>query len=206
MTLLMQSQMVYPFRSRKPPKLAMVVVDMQEACRDKLGYASGSVEEGIWRTSRVIQAVRKMGRPVILVTYESTPKVIREISEAAGTDSPHFTKTLQSAFTVAPFLRFLEDSLTDALIVAGWVKGICIRDTMLDAIWAGYEVISSDEILFHRIGFPPMDALMLHERIIHAPFVSYFESAEELLGHLQSRTLCGRSNQELGHYARSRDQ
>ncbi len=187
----MQKQFIYPFRSQRPPKFAMVVVDMQEACRDKLGYSGASVEEGIGRTSRVIRAVRETGRPVILVTYESSPQVMREILEAAGPDPAHFTKTLQSAFTIAPFRRFLSESLSDSLVFAGWVKGICVRDTMLDAIWNGFRVVTSDEILFHRSGFPPMDALMLHERIIHASVVSYFDSAEGLIGDIRSRAAIG---------------
>jgi nicotinamidase-related amidase len=187
----MQKQFIYPFRSQRPPKFAMVVVDMQEACRDKLGYTGGSVEDGIMRTSRVIQAVREAGRPVILVTYDSSPQVIREILEAAGSGSPHFTKTLQSAFTIVAFRRFLDESLSDSLIFAGWVKGICVRDTLLDAIWNGFRVVTSDEILFHRSGFPPMDALMIHERIIHAPVVSYYDTADELIGDIRSGTSTG---------------
>jgi nicotinamidase-related amidase len=188
---MMQKQFIYPFRSQRPPKFAMVVVDMQEACRDKLGYAGASVEEGIQRTARVIRAVRETGRPAILVTYDSSPQVIREISDAAGPDSPHFTKTLQSAFTIAPFRRFLSESLSDSLIFAGWVKGICVRDSMLDAIWNGFRVITSDEILFHRSGFPPMDALMIHERIIHGPVVSYYDTSEGLIRDIRSGTGAG---------------
>jgi len=192
----MQKQFIYPFRSQRPPKFAMVVVDMQEACRDKLGYSGASVEEGIERTSRVIRAVRETGRPVILVTYESSPQVLREILEAAGPNPVHFAKTLQSAFTIAPFRRFLSESLSDSLIFAGWVKGICVRDSMLDAIWNGFRVATSDEILFHRSGFPPMDALMIHERIIHAPVVTYYQTSGELVADI--RTGAGAGEKPIG--------
>ncbi len=177
----MQRRAVYPFRNPRPPKIAMVVVDMQEACRNELAYSCGSVQEGIARTASVIGAVRRMGHPVVLVMGESTPEPLREVDEAAGPDAVRFTKGLRSAFTVPAFRRFLEQSLSDALVIAGWVKGICVRDTMLDAIWNGYTVISSDEILFHRAGVPPIEALMPHERLFFFPRVDYHGSVPGLL-------------------------
>ncbi len=179
--MLMKTRCVYPFRSMQPPKLAMVVVDLQEGCRGSLACASVPVREAIERTCSVISAVRGMGMPIILVCGESTPQPLAEIAKAAGPGAPRFTKSLQSAFTIAPFRRFLDESLTGSLIVAGWVRSICVRDTMLDAIWRGYPVACSEDMLFHRKGFPALDALMPHERLFFCHLVEYHETAGELV-------------------------
>lgn len=168
--------------------MAAVFVDLQESCRDRLAYTQGAVEEGIARSAALARAARDAGIPVILVTSESSPEPLAEIAQAAGPGALRFTKSLQSAFTIAPFRSFLEESLVDALVISGWVKSICVRDTMLDAIWNRYSVLYSDEALFHRKGFPALDALMPHERILHGMLVDYYETAADLIGIIRQQT------------------
>lgn len=168
------------------PMFGAVVVDMGEANRHDLAHPGLGVDEAIRRTVHVISAVRDCGRPVILVTHESAPLVLREIREAAGPDAERMTKSLHSAFTIHAFRRFLRDTLTDALVVCGWMKGICVRETMLDGIWGGYHIMTSDDLLFDRKGIRPMEALLDYERRTHAPAVSYYENSEALVACLRS--------------------
>lgn len=172
--------------SLRRPMFGAVVVDMSEANRQDLAHAALGVDEAIRRTAQVISSVRECGRPVILITHERTPLVLREIAEAAGTGARHFSKSLHSAFTVPAFRRFLSETLTDALVVCGWMKGICVRETMLDGIWDGYRIMTSDDLLFDRAGVRPMEALLDYERMTHAPAVSYFENSYALVSFLHS--------------------
>jgi len=189
----MQRKLVYPFRSHKAPRLAMVLVDLQESCRDRMAYEGGSVALGLSRVTETIRAVREGNWPLCIVNYECSPEPLHEIAHAAGEGAPRFLKRMQSAFTSEEFLGFVRENQIDTFLVAGWVRSICVRDTMLDIVWGGQSLIYSDELLFHREGYPARDALMPHERLFFGPYVDYHDCAATLIRAISELRLRGPS-------------
>ncbi len=141
-------------------KAALLVIDMAQEDRDKMGWRRDCAEEGIAVLSSVVASARRTGIPSIFVMYRSHPTLLPELAAAAGAEAPRFLKSLMSAFTLAEFERHLEDLRVDALIIGGWVSHLCVRDTVIDAIRNEYVVSTTEDILFHRAGllrFPVMD-------------------------------------------------
>jgi nicotinamidase-related amidase len=138
--------------------MAVVLIDLQAAHRHEFSYGHGTVEEGLRRTVAVIAEARSLSMPVFLVTGERHPEIIPEILEAAGKGRRIFEKKMLSAFSSLDLLYFLNE--VDTLVVGGWARHLCVRETVLDALGEGYSIMTSDQLVF---GKHPSDEPMLGE-------------------------------------------
>ncbi|MEW6722231.1 MAG: isochorismatase family protein [Candidatus Micrarchaeota archaeon] len=166
---------------RKRPKTAMVLVDMAEEDRRKIAWGRGPAQEGIMLLASAIRSARNSGIPPLFVTNESHPAIIRELALAAGPEARIFRKTLMSAFSSEEFRLFLERLNPDALIIGGWVRHLCVRDTVIDAMRQEYRVYTSGDILFFREGSHPFPMMGDWELRLNARLITQFPDADSLV-------------------------
>ncbi len=187
-------QNIIPRPASAPPerlaafgRTALLLIDLQSAHRHHFSYDHGTVEDGVRRTISVIEAVRSLGLPILLVTGESAPEIIPEIRSAAGRAARVFQKTLNSAFTCLDLLHYLNEcARIDALIVGGWARHLCVRETVLDALGESFLILTSDQLVF---GKGSSEAPMLDETNLRgfAEQLFIFQSAEDLVACLRRR-------------------
>lgn len=140
--------------------LAVLLIDLQKAHRHEFSYEHGTVEDGLRRTVAVMTEARALCIPVLLITGENTPDLVPEIS-AVASGALLFKKRTASAFWIPELSGFLNDALRrDTLVVGGWARHICVRETVLDALAEGYNIMTSDQIIF---GKPPSSDPILTE-------------------------------------------
>jgi ureidoacrylate peracid hydrolase len=145
-----------------PKRAAVIVVDMiNEFCKPGGKMVLPGYERLVGPQLQVIEAARKAGAPVIWVR-DSHRRAMRrdreylkrtfhcvegtwatEIIEDLGarTDEIHVFKHRYSSFFQTDLDLTLKDMLIDQLIVFGVVTNICVRSTVHDAFFNGYEVI-----------------------------------------------------------------
>jgi len=153
-------QQPVPSVHRAPKKnLALLLIDLQKAHLHEFSYEHGPVEEGLRRIVAVIAEARALCIPVLLVSGEREPDLLHEISDAAR-GARIFTKKTASAFGAPGLDAFLDDLRVDTLVLSGWERRICVRETVLDALGEGYGIMTSDQIIF---GKAPSSAPMLSE-------------------------------------------
>ncbi len=145
-----------------PKRAAVVVVDMiNEFCKPGGKMVLPGYEVLVPHQLDVIAAARTAGTPVIWVRdshrrnlrrdremLKRTPhceedswatEVIADLG--ARDDEFHVTKSRYSAFFQTDLDLLLKDMTIDQLIVFGVVTNICVRSTVHDAFFIGYEVV-----------------------------------------------------------------
>lgn len=127
-------------------RLALVLIDLHEKDRGAFTYEHGTLDEGIARTARVVSAAREMRLPLVFVS--GSGGILPDVMEAAGGEALFVRKTRLSAFSSADFETILSAHDAETLIVGGWIRHICVRATIADALQRGFRVATSDEILF----------------------------------------------------------
>lgn len=135
---------------RKPPKLAVVLLDMNYP-KDTIKPLKGSTEESIARHCELLREARRMHIPVAVV--EDARVVLStygEIKKAAGPDGVHMMKWEYSAFHTELFLDFLGRTQANTLVLAGYELNTCLRATADDALRLGYGLMTSPELLLHH--------------------------------------------------------
>jgi ureidoacrylate peracid hydrolase len=145
-----------------PARTAIVVVDMiNEFCKPGGKMVLPGYETLVPPQLAVIEAARQAGAPVIWV-HDSHRRNMRrdrefvkrtphgtegtwatEIIEDLGAreDEIHVIKHRYSSFFQTDLDLVLKDMLIDQLVVFGVVTNICVRSTVHDAFFNGYEVV-----------------------------------------------------------------
>lgn len=145
-----------------PARTGVIVVDMiNEFCKPGGKMVLPGYEVLVPPQLAVIDAARKAGAPVIWVHdshrrnmrrdrewVKRTPHGIEgtwatEIIEDLGArdDEIHVIKHRYSSFFQTDLDLVLKDMLIDQLVVFGVVTNICVRSTVHDAFFNGYEVV-----------------------------------------------------------------
>lgn len=145
-----------------PSRVAVVVVDMiNDFCKPGGAMVLPGSETLVPLQLLVIEAARAAGAPVIWVHDAHRPGLRRdreflkrsphciegtwgvEVIEELGAraDEIHLIKRRFSAFFQTDLDLTLKDMMVDQLIVFGVVTNICVRSTVHDAFFNGYQVI-----------------------------------------------------------------
>lgn len=145
-----------------PARAAVIVVDMiNEFCKPGGKMVLPGYEKLVPSQLAVIDAARQAGAPVVWVHdshrrnmrrdrewVKRTPHGVEgtwatEIIEDLGArgDEIHVIKHRYSSFFQTDLDVTLKDMLVDQLIVFGVVTNICVRSTVHDAFFNGYEVV-----------------------------------------------------------------
>jgi ureidoacrylate peracid hydrolase len=145
-----------------PKRCAIVVVDMiNEFCKPGGKMVLPGYERLVPQQLAVIDAARSAGVPVVWVRdshrrnlrrdremLKRTPHGVEntwatEVIEDLGArdDEFHVTKSRYSAFFQTDLDLLLKDMMVDQLVVFGVVTNICVRSTVHDAFFIGYEVV-----------------------------------------------------------------
>ncbi|MBX3598860.1 MAG: cysteine hydrolase [Rhizobiaceae bacterium] len=145
-----------------PSKTAVIVVDMiNEFCKPGGLMVLPGYEKLVPQQLQVIDAARKNGVPVIWVHdvhrsnvrqdrewLKRTPHCVEktwgvEIIEDLGArdDEIHVDKRRYSAFFQTDLDLTLKDLGVNQIVVFGVVTNICVRSTVHDAFFNGYEVV-----------------------------------------------------------------
>ncbi|MEP9398869.1 isochorismatase family cysteine hydrolase [Mesorhizobium sp. KR2-14] len=148
--------------SLDPARAAVIVVDMvNDFCKPGGAMVLPGYETLVAPQLSVIEAARKAGAPVIWVHDAHRPNMRRdrewlkrtphcvegtwgvEIIDDLGArdDEIHIIKRRYSAFFQTDLDMTLKDMLVDQIIVFGVVTNICVRSTVHDAFFNGYEVV-----------------------------------------------------------------
>jgi ureidoacrylate peracid hydrolase len=143
-------------------RAAIIVVDMiNEFCKPGGKMVLPGYEALVGPQTAIIDAARAAGMPVIWVHdahrpgmrherewAKRTPHSLEntwatEIIEDLGAraDEIHVTKRRYSAFFQTDLDLTLKDMQVDQLVVFGVVTNICVRSTVHDAFFNGYEVV-----------------------------------------------------------------
>lgn len=143
-------------------RTAVIVVDMvNDFCKPGGAMVLPGYEALIQPQLAIIEAARASGAPVVWVHDEHrrnmrrerewlkrTPHCVeggwgREIIEDLGArdDEVHLVKRRYSAFFGTDLDLTLKDMMVDQLIVFGVVTNICVRSTVHDGFFLGYEVV-----------------------------------------------------------------
>lgn len=143
-------------------RTAVVVVDMiNEFCKPGGKMVLPGYEALVDPQLGIIQAARAVGAPVIWVHDAHRPGMRQEREWAkrtphglenswateiiedlgARSDEIHVTKRRYSAFFQTDLDLTLKDMQVDQLIIFGVVTNICVRSTVHDAFFNGYEVV-----------------------------------------------------------------
>jgi len=115
-----------------------VAVDFQE----KLLPAVLEREKLLQRTLRLLTGLRALGVPVLL--SEQYPRglgsTVAEVREAAGEDAPVVEKMTFSCADTPEFLEKLEATGRRTVLLFGVEAHVCVLQTALDLVAAGYRV------------------------------------------------------------------
>jgi len=143
-------------------RAAVIVVDMvNDFCKPGGAMVLPGYEALVAPQLAVIEAARKAGAPVIWVHdshrrnmrrdrewLKRTPHCVEgswgtEIIEDLGArpDEIHVFKHRYSAFFGTDLDMTLKDMMVDQLVVMGVVTNICVRSTVHDAFFQGYEIV-----------------------------------------------------------------
>lgn len=146
----------------RPTRAALVIVDMiNEFCKPGGKMVLPGYETLIPQQQALIAAARSAGMPVIFVIdshrkgmrqdrefLKRTPhgeentwatQVVDEIAPMA--EDQIVIKHRYSSFYQTDFDLLLRDMMIDQLVVCGVVTNICVRSTVHDAFFRGYDVI-----------------------------------------------------------------
>ena len=148
--------------SLDPARCAVLVVDMiNEFCKPGGKMVLPGYEVLVEPQLRVIEAARAAGAPVIWI-HDSHRKNMRRDREflkrtphgeegtwateiiddlGARPDEIHVIKHRYSSFFQTDLDLVLKDMLIDQVVVFGVVTNICVRSTVHDAFFNGYEVV-----------------------------------------------------------------
>ncbi len=145
-----------------PRRSAVVVIDMiNEFCKPGGKMVLPGYETLVPQQRAVIEAARAADVPVLWVHdahranvrrdrewVKRTPHSIEgtwatDIIEDLGarSDEIHVTKRRYSAFFQTDLDMTLKDMMVDQLVIFGVVTNICVRSTVHDAFFNGYEVV-----------------------------------------------------------------
>ena len=145
-----------------PARTAVLVVDMiNEFCKPGGRMVLPGYEALVGPQTAIVAAARQAGAPVVWIHDAHRPGMRHEREWAKRTphclentwataviddlgalaDEIHVTKRRYSAFFQTDLDLTLKDMAVDQLVVFGVVTNICVRSTVHDAFFNGYEVV-----------------------------------------------------------------
>jgi ureidoacrylate peracid hydrolase len=149
-----------------PARAAVLVVDMVNEFCTPGGAMVLPGAEALYAPQRaVIAAARETGAPIVWVRDAHRPQLRRdreflkrtphcveggwgvEVVEALGArpDEIHLLKRRYSAFFGTDLDLTLKDCGVDQLVIFGVVTNICVRSTVHDAFFEGYDVVVPED-------------------------------------------------------------
>ncbi|PSJ62977.1 cysteine hydrolase family protein [Pseudaminobacter soli (ex Li et al. 2025)] len=186
----------------EPARTAVIVVDMiNEFCKPGGAMVLPGYEKLVPPQLSVIEAAREAGAPVIWVHdahrrdmrrdrewVKRTPHCVEgtwgtEIIGDLGArdDEIHIIKRRYSSFFQTDLDMTLRDMLVDQLVIFGVVTNICVRSTVHDAFFNGYEVVVPSDCC--AATGPREQESSLYDIATHFGIVS---DAEHVVGALRS--------------------
>jgi ureidoacrylate peracid hydrolase len=184
----------------RPERTAVVVVDMiNEFCKPGGRMVLPGHEALVPPQLAVIDAARRAGAPVIWIHdshrrgmrrdrewVKRTPHGVEgtwatEIIDELGAraDEIHVIKHRYSAFFQTDLDLVLRDMLVDQIVVIGVVTNICVRSTVHDAFFIGYEVVVPEDCV--AATGPREQASSLYDIATHFGVVSRSEDVARAL-------------------------
>ena len=192
-----------------PRRTAVLVVDMlNEFCKEGGAMVLPGYEALIGPQTRLIEAARTAGAPIVFVVdthrrhmrrerefVKRTPHCIegewgcQVIEELAPREDDIFViKRRYSGFFNTDLDLTLKDMGVDTVVVMGVVTNICVRSTVHDAFFHGYQVIVPEDCV--AATGPREQESSLYDIATHFGFVS---DAKEVAGALKEGTpVCNR--------------
>lgn len=131
----------------KKDRTVFAVIDFQKRLVPVMKYAD-VVEEN---AARLIEGGRVLGME-ILVTQQYTRGIgetTTRIADALG-DFEHIEKVTFSAMQTEEFVSALEETGADTVVVCGIEAHICVQQTVLDLLAAGYNVFVAADCVSSR--------------------------------------------------------
>ena len=149
-----------------PARTAVLVIDMlNDFCKPGGKMVLPGYERLVPPQLALIEAARSLGAPVFWVIQSHDPRLRRdrellkrgshcllgtwgvEVIEDLRPDESdfHLYKHRYSAFFQTPLDLLLKDMTCDQLIVFGSVTNICVRSTVHDGFFLGYEVVVPED-------------------------------------------------------------
>lgn len=115
----------------------LVVIDMQERLMPAMHNREKTQEQNI----RIVKGMQTLGVPVLVTTQyaKGLGKTVDPLEEVLG-ESPVFDKFTFSAYKDEEFRRTLEESGRKTVVITGVESHVCVLQTALDLIEAGYQV------------------------------------------------------------------
>ena len=171
---------------RKPPKLAVVLVDMNYP-KDDIKPLRGTTEESISRHCKLLETARRLSIPIVLM--EDAHVVLstyKEIKAAAGQGVTHLMKWEYSAFKTELFLDFLDRTKANTLVLIGYEMNICLRGTADDALRLGYGLMTSPELLLYRtLGKYGTPEMVKNGAAFYRKETDHYRTTEKLLSAME---------------------
>lgn len=171
---------------RKPPKLAVVLVDMNYPKED-IKPLRGTTEESISHHCKLLETARRLGIPIVLM--EDAHVVLstyKEIRTAAGQNATHLMKWEYSAFKTELFLDFLDRTKANTLVLMGYEINICLRGTADDALRLGYGLMTSPELLlYHTLGKYGTPDMVKNGASFYRKETDHYRTTEKLIAAME---------------------
>ncbi len=137
-------------------KIGMVLIDMQDVKingKSIISYNYGGLEKGIERVCQLINEAKKHNLAIINVKFldfwQNFPQITASLKNYPYTAT--IIKEDRSACTQKEFNDFLEQEGIQSIIIAGYNRVMCVNDTIFDLFYRGFNIITSDELLFGNI-------------------------------------------------------
>lgn len=146
-------------------------------------YRHGPLQEGILRVCNLLQYANSRGVQNILIEYADISKpTIPGVISAAGPDLVVFRKTSPSAFSDPVFVDFLRRIEATTLVVGGFNRTACVLQTIKDAIGAGYQVFTSDQLMFGTCDYdrPSKIGATFNAITFFRTYTNYFDTLDSL--------------------------
>lgn len=125
----------------------IVAIDLQERLMPAMYEAERTERQNI----KLISGAKIMGIPVLATTQYSKGlgQTVPEVAEALG-DSPVFDKTAFSAYRDEAFRKALEAAGRKTVVITGVESHVCVQQTALDLVQAGYDVALAADCVSSR--------------------------------------------------------
>lgn len=187
-----------------PRRTAVLVVDMlNEFCKEGGAMVLPGYEALIGPQTRLIESARASGVPIVFVVDTHRRRMRREREFAKRTphcieggwgcqvidelepreDDIFVVKRRYSGFFNTDLDLTLKDMAVDTVVVMGVVTNICVRSTVHDAFFLGYQVIVPEDCV--AATGPREQESSLYDIATHFGFVS---DAMEVAAALEGRT------------------
>ena len=129
-------------------KTAILIIDVYQSIEDGvLGhYEYGDLRLGIDRIEEVLKTGEEFQCPIYAATYKHQPlsrRLMRYVKPGNV-----FNKKEYNAFEQSSLDERLRHDRTDTIIVMGFNRDRCVKQTIQGAVERGYNIIACEELMF----------------------------------------------------------